>query len=864
MVNTSKILTVSYGTFSCTLEGFDDSFDTMKAIAEYFRDLAADDRYFGAEPPTPDADMLARIAEREIARRVEAHEEQGKIVLRAGDAPAALAAVAATDMAAEDQHAEAEAPSVEETQPEEVVDAADDVAADTSENDVEELAPAISAALQDEDVSSEEAPVEEATTEEVGVPAETTEVASEVAPADEDVAEEVIEAAEEAIEEEPVATVEDTPAADDLLEAPVVTAQTESFVAEEQAAETVVEEMPEEPIAQEPAETVEATSDASVEETVTEEIHSEDDTPVEQFIDEELSEAVEEEVAVEAAAENFAAEIAVEDEAAIDDYVETAEAFFENSPEPDVADHYETEMVDAPVSVPDADSVADRLSRIRSVVSQKDQPYEQDDYSEDEHAQDFLNEAAAELDAALAEDDAAEIEQAEPVETGMSDVELLASLASKRAQQIDEEEASSKAAATATDDEDDFEDTLSQLLADSITDGETSEAEDLTEIETQNEVAEEMVDFDLPDAMVEDETVEISDDAENVSEMSDDDETRAQLNARVLKVTREDFDAAIADGLSEDDQAEDFVETAWADDDTDGDADVEMADAEQVLSPEQEEDLQRALAEVEADLAVADEEEMHAPDVAEENSDDASEEIEHHAASRDGRHKLESAGDQSDIERIFDEADSQLEKPESNQRRSAIQHLRAAVAATRAEKKAGADLQKNVDDTPYRSDLASVVRPRRPSASEGTRSQRPVEGRPAPLKLVAEQRVDMERAPIRPRRVSATELVEDTKNTGVESGSNFSDYARQMGATQLPDLLEAAAAYISDVEGREQFSRPMLMHKIQEVEKENFAREDGLRSFGQLLREGKIQKIKGGRFTVTEETDFRDETRHAG
>ncbi|MEO0750662.1 MAG: hypothetical protein AAFY25_02570, partial [Pseudomonadota bacterium] len=225
------------------------------------------------------------------------------------------------------------------------------------------------------------------------------------------------------------------------------------------------------------------------------------------------------------------------------------------------------------------------------------------------------------------------------------------------------------------------------------------------------------------------------------------------------------------------------------------------------------------------------------------------------------------------VSRLFDEAESHLDTPEASRRRSAIQHLRAAVEANEAEADAGSALRTGADEGIYRSDIADVMRSNDAedtveaqisdeAASTRSRARRPIESRPAPLKLVAEQRVDTARDPVRPRRVSTArtseplELPQDT--------DSFSEFAEDIGANNLSELLEAAAAYMADVEGRVQFSRPMLMGKLKEATAEDFSREDSLKSFGQLLRNGKLQKLKGGRFTVTDETDFRAKTRNAG
>ncbi|MEO1460498.1 MAG: hypothetical protein AAFV49_23465, partial [Pseudomonadota bacterium] len=181
----------------------------------------------------------------------------------------------------------------------------------------------------------------------------------------------------------------------------------------------------------------------------------------------------------------------------------------------------------------------------------------------------------------------------------------------------------------------------------------------------------------------------------------------------------------------------------------------------------------------------------------------------------------------ADVSRLMAEADSQMEEPEGSRRRNAFQHLKAAVMAKKADAAIGDDTIK--DEGAFRSDLASVVVPRRPAAASASRDSRPSADRPAPLKLVAEQRVDIEGAassgPVRPRRIAQTDEVD---GTGAADGS-FADYAADMGAHSLPDLLEAAASYLSFVEGHDQFSRPQLMTKVRQVEKEDFSREDGLR-----------------------------------
>ena len=728
MVGPSKILTVSYGTFSCTLEGFDDPFSTMRGIAEYFRDLAADDRYFGAEPPTPDAEMLHKIAEREIQRRVEARVEDNGIILRQMEdqsrpplrdsaepvaqtpQPAAAAQPAAPSAAARAESVAAKLARIRAAVSQREDDAGHVYSDDSHVTDMIPAAPLASRFVDAEDAAESEpeqaedpAPEPETIAEESLTeldedqddPVDTAEVES--VEVEEDFDEDAVDPAEspEMAASEPVAEVED-----EFEDSAVTDAEDEAEIEVEEAAEPVAEIEDEEPLVSELDEDeVEAVAEAEEAEIAAE---AEDDQPEE--------EDVEQHDAAWTAAEFADAE---EDEA-----------------EDALASEAEEETAEA-----EEDDSSDALSRVMGQLT-----------------------AEAEEDSELAPEEGEEAPDAPAIARVIQ---------MRRSDEADEEEG----------------------------------------FEAETETAEAEAEADEPDHFV-------------------------------LDLSKED---RVDD---EDDQPEPEAAGEVQSDEDDEEDDL-MATLEQV---------QR---ESDADLR----------------------------ADKEGRSVLESQDleqDDDGVQRILDVTNTELEESEGTRRRSAIQHLKAAVMATRADRKmakekAAEDDAKHMDQ--YREDLARVVRPRRPA--EGGKS---TERRLAPLVLVSEQRVDAEpvsaeRAEaVRPRRVSAARMgaAEDVSAEDADVSNNepenifadadsFADFAEQMGASSLPDLLEAAAAYASYVEGRPHFSRPQIMRAVQPFGGEDgFNREDSLRSFGQLLRHGKIRKLSRGQFTVSQSTRFNPGARAAG
>ena len=730
MVGTSKILTVSYGTFSCTLEGFDDSFDTMKAIAEYFRGLAADDRYFGAEPPTPDAELLAKIAEREISRRVDAHMDDDGIVLRAA---------ALSNNATQDQ------------------DVIDSVSNDDAKDDVKKAE-----AKAKEDAEKAKAKAKED-------------------------AEKAKAKAKEDAEKAEAKAKEDAEKAE-------TKAKKDAEKAEAKAKEDAKKA---EAKAKEDAEKAEAKAKEDAEKAETKAKK-----------DAEKAEAKAKEDAKKAEAK--AKEDAEKTEAKAKDDAEKAEDANEAP--------YTPEMSDVP-SHPDASSVAAKLQRIRAVVGDNDAS-ESDDISEQ-----FLPEADTpdvadvphtsdpvaefdDLEAEIAQTDTETTETNDDISTDIDAPDMVSRVMQRQAegdapaaQDVKSEDPTSFIQVTHVKRKDIKaslgEDATDQKVADeksTETDG-----PNLGLLDGADELDEYLEDSDLMDEdLVSIADINLSDDLNEELVETEMKDTETEVKGTPTDTTKDADAASIFDAVSNT---------------------IEESTSQEAKDAQPEEDNTPGF------LAEA------------ENVDDSA------------------------MDRLMSETDAQMQEPEGSRRRDAIAQLKAAVAAKQAARQIGETEDDGAEiENAFRNDLTETkpeAAPRpRPAVRGETRTQRP---RPTPLKLVPSQRVDTSdtakrEGPVVPRRISSQRA-----GTSENTARSFEEFADKMGARELPDLLEAAAAYASFVEGADEFSRPQILRRVRSVANEGFKREEGLRTFADLLSSGRFTEVRNGRFQVADDSRFNPE-----
>lgn len=810
MNGASKILTVSYGTFSCTLEGFEEPFNTMKAIAEYFRDLAADDRYFGAEPPIPDAAMLHRIAEREIQRRVEAKIQDNGVILRAEDPvqpritmPAAHAAPAPVAAPALATVAEA-APAVESA-------AARLFRLRTAQSQIMPSAPAPLS-----DLAARFADVEAYAEDQDAEPAKL-----------------------------PITLIEPAaqPAAPAVEAVAVVPAEAIAAPADSQISVTVIETIIQIESMPPAAAPIEAKADAPAPDNVAAAVRETLAGLIDQ--DDQLAQDIAEANQIDAPDGSAVPDGAPEDFFEVED----TSAELADLRALDDADFLgDDDMIEAEVGA-DLNAAAPAMIEKVDLSDRKSQT--------NPALAAFPEAAEATIDAP---DAAAESTAAEGAMAAVAQApEMLATTAAPAMPPVAAEKLQRARARVIKIRR---LDTMPAAPVAPLPEPAPLSAEAEAALQSELAALEAEIaphqSFAVAEPVAEPEPVPQTT-AEAVAEppVKPEVEAEAEVSAEsVAAAATEALTAPQAAAVAQTGSLAEPVATATAE----PIAAAVAEDAEAGAAPPVTDSVlaESALAET---------------------------------------HKLpDSLAD--DAERLLAQTNTALEVPETKRRRSAIAHLKAAVLATVAERRFNPNAGKQqaaVRMDPYRKDLDKVMRPA---------ATAPSADRPAPLILVSTQRIDRKKdavadaarpvpqivpqapqpafsqpafsqpaapQPVRPRRVTTGSLAiqSDRQSEDDEDGElspedldnifadgkkqSFAEFADSLGATTMGELIEAAGAYCTLVLGRPSFTRPLLFQQIANMPHlVEMSREDTLRGFGRLLRDGRIQKTKRGQFALAE------------
>ncbi|SMD00347.1 hypothetical protein [Primorskyibacter flagellatus] len=223
------------------------------------------------------------------------------------------------------------------------------------------------------------------------------------------------------------------------------------------------------------------------------------------------------------------------------------------------------------------------------------------------------------------------------------------------------------------------------------------------------------------------------------------------------------------------------------------------------------------------------------------------------------------------LSRLISKTNDEMGKARGPHGRKAIEHLRAAVAATKAglgiSRTANNDMHEQ--EQHYRQDLAKEVRTRSvPTAPNNIVGLCNPSKPYAKLVLEAEQQIKPPcRTPL-PRndrtRTPAPSASEprQKKTDHIDRTTTFVAFIGEVNAISLPDLMEAATVYLTFVEGHAQFSRRQLMSRLRTVRHADYSRTDRLQCLAQLLEKDKIRKLNCGMFEVTDQNKYVPVIRH--